>query len=410
MTQKTSQHPNLIKNFPLEVQKLFQIFLKKGDEIRLVGGCVRDLLIQKSVNDFDFATKLLPEEIIKILQNNKIQAIPTGIKFGTITAVVNHKNFEITTLRKGLETDGRHCQAEFVDDYFLDAARRDFTINALYLDNKGCVTDYFDGISDLQNQKVKFIGKANDRIEEDFLRILRFFRFSCDYAKKLDEEGLSSCILQKTNIKNLSRERVRVEFLKLLSSSKKQNLLQILKQIEQSNIASEIFSTKLNIKALETLFEIENKLQINLELNLKIASLFLTKQFEIKSFAKEICATNKEKQYLQFLLKNLSKIPQGTDLKLLLAFYDKELVKDLYLFSLLENFEDSKVEQIKENLESIQNFSLPPFPIGGDDVMLLGLKKEKIGNALKAAKEFWALNDFSSSKEELINFLKQGGV
>ena len=251
--------PNLIKNLPPEVKKIFSIFLNQGDEIRLVGGCVRDLLIEKQVNDFDFATKFLPEEIIKILEKNKIQAIPTGVKFGTITAVVNHKNFEITTLRKDSETDGRHCQPEFIDDYFLDAARRDFTINALYLDDKGLVHDYFNGISDLKNQEVKFIGNAQERIEEDFLRVLRFFRFSCNYAKKLDEVGLKACFSKKSGLQKLSRERIRMEFLKLISSSKKAALIEILKQAEELNILSEIFSIKLDIKALEEIFKIENK-------------------------------------------------------------------------------------------------------------------------------------------------------
>lgn len=191
----------MLSSLPPEVKKIFKIFTKDGDEIRLVGGSVRDLLLNKKVKDFDFATKLLPEEVIKILEQNKLKAIPTGKKFGTITAVVNGKNFEITTLRKDSETDGRHCKPEFVDDYFLDAARRDFTVNALYLDSSGVIHDYFDGKSDLKNKKIKFIGDANRRIEEDFLRILRFFRFSCEYAEKLDVEGLKACVKQKKKSK-----------------------------------------------------------------------------------------------------------------------------------------------------------------------------------------------------------------
>lgn len=147
MIGKTFPYPELIKKLPTEVLQLFEVFLKDtklgGDEIRLVGGCVRDMIANLEVKDFDFATKFLPEQVIEILTKNKIHAVPTGIKFGTITAVINKQHFEITTLRKDNQQDGRHCEPEFIDDYFFDAARRDFTMNALYLDNNGLVHDYF---------------------------------------------------------------------------------------------------------------------------------------------------------------------------------------------------------------------------------------------------------------------------
>ena len=163
--EQTFSYPNLIKNLPLEVQKIFEVFLRDkklgGDEIRLVGGCVRDMIAGLKVKDFDFATKFLPQQTMEILAQSNIHAVPTGIKFGTITAVINKQHFEITTLRKDSEHDGRHCEPEFIDDYFFDAARRDFTMNALYLDNQGVVHDYFDGILDLKANKVKFIGDAS---------------------------------------------------------------------------------------------------------------------------------------------------------------------------------------------------------------------------------------------------------
>lgn len=404
MKQKTFSHPELVKKFSPEVKKIFTIF---GGDIRLVGGSVRDLLLGKKLNDFDFATKFLPQEVIKILQKNKIKAIPTGVKFGTITAVINHKNFEITTLRKDGETDGRHCEPEFVDDYFLDAARRDFTINAFYLDSEGLVTDYFDGISDLKNKKVKFIGDANLRIEEDFLRILRFFRFSCKYAKKLDDEGLAACVKQKENLKKLSRERIRQEFLKLLASEKSENLVAILRVLKSKKIAAEIFSSKLDIEALEQLFELEKLLNFSANLNLKIAVLFLQKKFDLKIFAQEICATNLEKKYLQFMSIN----HDCTDLKRFLTFVEKDLVRDFYLFDLAKNFNSKKIPALKKDLQFkdlqfIENFSLPKFPLNGEDVMQLGFKSDKVGKAIEKAKIFWAENDFKSNKSALINFLK----
>ncbi len=390
MNPKIFFHPELTKNLPPEVKKLFTIF---GSEIRLVGGCVRDLILEKEMHDYDFATKFLPQEITKILEKNKIKAVPTGAKFGTITAVVNGKNFEITTLRKDLETDGRHCDPEFVDDYFLDAARRDFTINALYLDSKGLVTDYFGGIYDLKNKKVKFIGDANLRIEEDFLRILRFFRFSCDYAEMLDVEGLKACVLQKKNLKKLSRERIRREFLKLILSEKKENLIVILKVLKSKRIAAEIFTEEMDVEAFVRVAG-ENQ-------NLKLVALFLQKNSDLKIFAKEICATNSEKKYFQFMIQN----HDLSDLKRLLIFEEKNLVRDFYLLDFVKNFDPKKIPTVEKNLDFIQNFSAPIFPLNGNDVTSLGFKGSAVGKAIKQAKIFWIEGDFKTSKADLICFL-----
>ncbi len=446
MNQKTLPHPELLKKLPPEAKTLFKVF---DGEIRLVGGAVRDLLLEKEVHDFDFTTKFLPDEIVKILNKNKIKAIPTGIKFGTVTAVVNGKNFEITTLRKDGATDGRHCEPEFVGDYFLDAARRDFTINALYLDSAGLVTDYFGGISDLKNQKVKFIGDANLRIEEDFLRILRFFRFSCRYACELDLEGLRACVKQKANLKKLSRERVRAEILKMICGCEKENLLAVLRVLKNEKIAGEVFSGELDLKALESLFELEEKLEFEATQNLKIAALFLQKETDLKIFSHEICATNLEKKfflYVQTALngpRNKCGVTSGEcgvtncecgaktcefgvmkssschpalvagssglelcDLKQLLAFDDKNLVRDFYLFFLTKNFDPEKIATAKENLQFIQNFSLPKFPLNGEDVISIGFKEKAAGMAINSAKKFWADNNFKPKKPDLIKFLQ----
>jgi poly(A) polymerase len=414
MSLKTYNYLNLVKNFPFEVREIFKIFLKEGDEIRLVGGCVRDLLINKEVNDFDFATKFLPQEVIKILEKNHIKAVPTGVKFGTITAVINHKNFEITTLRKDFETDGRHCNPEFIDDYFFDAARRDFTMNALYLDDKGVVYDYFDGVEDIKKQYVKFIGNAQERIKEDYLRILRFFRFSCNYAKNLDEIGFAACVLEKKGLKKLSRERIRIEFLKLISSKNHINLIKILQQIEDQKIAEEIFATAFDIKALTRIFEIINELKIEVNLELKIAILFLNlfsessdfceknstcnnkeKSDNFLQFFKEICATNSEKKYFQFLNSNFTKISYDETLKtlkILLAFNDKKLVKDLYLLAATKNID---IKITTENLNFISDFSLPNFPFDGNYLKKLGFREKEIGIILNKAKISWAENDFN---------------
>lgn len=394
MKPEISLKPNLLKKLPKEVKKLFEIF---GDDIRLVGGSVRDLLLKKTVGDFDFATRLLPEKTIKILEKNNIKAIPTGLKYGTVTAVLNHKNFEITTLRKEKNYDGRRPEVEFVDDYFLDAARRDFTINALYLDSKGRFYDYFNGISDLEKHEVRFIGNAKERIEEDYLRILRFFRFSCKYAKGFDSVGLKACISQRKNISKLSQERIRAEFLKMLSNDNWENLIESLEVLKRTKIADEIFSSKLDIKAFK-------QIKKDASLKLKIAALLLNKKTDLKILAQEICATNLEKKYFHFF----QSIEQKLDLesvKQLLAFYEKDLVLDFYLFSLAK-----KDLNNDKNLKFIEKFSLPNFPLNSADIIQLGFKGRELGIALQESKKFWAKNNFKLDKLTLISFLKNGGA
>lgn len=186
---------------------------------RYVGGAVRDELLGIPVNDVDLATKLKPGDVIARLEEAKIRAVPTGIDHGTITAVSNGHVFEVTTLRKDVSTDGRRATVAFTDDWREDAARRDFTINALFADPvTGEVQDYFGGKDDLVARRVRFIGEPLQRIAEDHLRILRFFRFHARFgADEPDEEALAACTARANDLMALSRERIADELLKLLS-------------------------------------------------------------------------------------------------------------------------------------------------------------------------------------------------
>jgi poly(A) polymerase len=377
-----------------EIKKIFATFNSvKMDSIRLVGGCVRDLISGKKLNDFDFACAFLPEKIIEILQKNHIKAIPTGIKHGTVTAHINGQNFEITTLRSDIEGDGRHAKVEFVDDYFLDAKRRDFTINALYLDENGEIYDYFNGIEDLKNENVKFIGDANERIQEDYLRILRFFRFSIRFAKSLDEEGFQACLNNKNGIKNLSNDRIRIEFLKFFNNGdiEQEKLLKALKFFED-NFRSEIFSQNLSLKNLENLLNFNQKTHDNL----KFACLLISSETLMKNLDEALNRlnfSNFDKNYFHFLLSNLDE----KNYKKLLAFYQNDFVRDLYLLQ-CANFGSFD----KNQLEFIENFILPNFPLSGDDFLKLGFKGQEIGKNIQKAKEAWILSDFKLEKNDLI--------
>ncbi|MGI4879446.1 MAG: CCA tRNA nucleotidyltransferase [Janthinobacterium lividum] len=188
-----------------------------GGSTRLVGGAVRDSLLGLKVSDIDFATVFEPADVVARLEDAGLKAVPTGIAHGTITAVASGFHAEVTTLRRDVATDGRHATVAFTADWRADAARRDFTINALYANPvSGMIDDFFGGLDDLAARRVRFIGVALDRIAEDHLRILRFFRFSARFAATIDPDGLAACTARANDLMALSRERVRDEVAKLL--------------------------------------------------------------------------------------------------------------------------------------------------------------------------------------------------
>lgn len=386
---------------PQEVELLFKIF---GSKIRLVGGSVRDLIMKKSVNDFDFATPALPEEIITILQENNLKSVATGLKFGTITAVINGKNFEITTLRQDFDNDGRHCKAQFVDDYYLDAARRDFTINALYLDNKGQIFDYFDGVNDIKDSKLQFIGDASLRIKEDFLRILRFFRFNVEYAKDIDKIGFDACIKNRHNLSKLSRERIRNEFIKIINSTNKDNIIKVLRLMSEQKIIDVLFGLELDYKALDLLFKLEKKFNINSDTDLKLVVLFMSDKLDLAKLSQEICLTNKEKSFFQQTRQfNIDK----NKIETLLAEGRQNFLLKQYLLFLVDNFQQINFVEAKKNIDFLKNFITPTFVLNGDDLLNEGFKPGKeMGIALKKAKKYWAESGFKLNKSDLIKLVK----
>ncbi len=198
--------------------KLLKALGASEGRARLVGGCVRDWLLDAPVSDIDLATSLSPPETLAALEKAGIRAVPTGLAHGTVTAIVGGLPYEVTTLRRDVKSFGRHAEVAFTGDWREDAARRDFTINALYADPQtGELFDWFDGLGDLATRRVKFIGAPLERIAEDHLRILRFFRFSARFAPELDAEGLAACTARANDLMALSRERIRDELLKLLA-------------------------------------------------------------------------------------------------------------------------------------------------------------------------------------------------
>jgi poly(A) polymerase len=199
------------------LSQLLGVLDRDGEEARVVGGAVRNALLGAPVLEVDIATTAVPDEVVKRVGAAGFKAVPTGIEHGTVTVVIDKRPFEVTTLRKDVETYGRHAKVEFGRDWKADADRRDFTINAMSAARDGAVYDYAGGLEDLTHRRVRFIGDPARRIEEDYLRILRFFRFHAAYGVgHPDPAGLAACIAARKGLDQLSRERVRMELLKLL--------------------------------------------------------------------------------------------------------------------------------------------------------------------------------------------------
>jgi poly(A) polymerase len=198
--------------------RLLEVLDRNGEEARAVGGAVRNALIGLAVHEIDVATTAVPEEVVRRVTAAGFKPVPTGIEHGTVTVVIDRHPFEVTTLRQDVETYGRHAKVAFGRDWKADAERRDFTVNALSATRDGAVYDYVGGLADLAARRVRFIGDPRQRIEEDYLRILRFFRFHAAYGTSdhPDASGLAACIAGREGLDRLSRERVRMEMLKLV--------------------------------------------------------------------------------------------------------------------------------------------------------------------------------------------------
>jgi len=200
-----------------EVARLLSLLDRNGEEARVVGGAVRNALLRVPIGEIDVATTALPEEVTRRVEAAGGKAVPTGVEHGTVTAIVGHRPIEVTTLRQDVETFGRKARVVFGRDWRADAERRDFTINALSATAAGALYDYVDGLDDIAARRVRFIGEPRRRIEEDYLRILRFFRFHANFGEGApDSAGLDACIVARAGLETLSRERVRAELLKLL--------------------------------------------------------------------------------------------------------------------------------------------------------------------------------------------------
>ena len=392
------------------IKKLFSSIenYSENSEIRYVGGCIRKILNNESVDDIDFSVNLKPNECINALAKNNIKFYETGIDHGTITAIIEDEKFEITSLRKDVKTDGRHAQVVFSKDWHEDASRRDFTINSIYSDLEGNLYDPFQGKNDIQNGKIQFIGDAEKRIREDYLRILRYVRFFINYSKHPHDEKIK--IIIKKNIKgisNISSDRLLDEFKKIIKSS---GFLRLFEDPFCLEIISLIFPQFKNLKIFKKLNNFA-KLKIKEVDYIILLSLILIDETDnVDYFLFKYNLSKKNKKRILFLKESFNIINKDT-------FSEKNLWKIFYtngkqcLFDLIY-FEIFRSKLVNKKLIDLLVFfndkEIPIFPIKATHLIKnYNLSEGKmIGIKLKKIEEKWISNDFKISENEISQLLK----
>jgi poly(A) polymerase len=387
-----------------ELQNLFHLFEKEGVTIRLVGGSVRDGLLGLPVNDIDLAVDREPQWVLNYLKAHNITAIPTGIDHGTITAVFEKRPYQITTLRVDVKTFGRKAHVAFTEDWTGDAARRDFTINAIYADKDGHLFDPVGGLEDLKNHRVRFIGDATKRIQEDYLRILRFFRFSARFGREpYDEEGLKACAQYASHLPHLARERVTEEFLKLLELS---SPLYALREMGATGVLPFIIHLT-TWEVLESFFELEKTCEFPVSVILRLAA-FNPLLIDIKTHLR---LSNKQMSDLLFLLKDHDLIlPSSFKQQAYLLGKDRAL--DLSLLQTAQRVASHKMTLeegthfLKEMHHLSQSWRVPAFPLTGEDILSHGVKEGKqIGTLLKMIESWWLEENLEPNRKACLSYL-----
>jgi len=381
-------------------------FTKDVVVARFVGGCVRKHLTNGVIDDIDIATILSTDEIKEKFKNTDFEVIDTGIKHGTVTLISDKLKLELTTLRKDVQTDGRHAQVEYINDWQLDSERRDFTINAIYLDINGKIFDPQAGTIDLKNNNIKFIGDPQKRIEEDYLRIIRFIRFKILYNNNV-EKTTSQAIRHNLNgIKHISKERILVELFKILDLK---NFIDLNDSEHLKELFSLIFPEFGNLKRLERLRKIFNHSQIKRDILLAV--LLIDEKNNHEYFAHKYSISNQTRENLNLFAKGLKSLRENKD------FFDKDLEKNIYLrgknylinLNIL-NFANNSKYNVKNFLEirkKILQSKNHLFPIDGKYLIQNGMKEGlALGKVLKIIEDEWITNGFYISKNRVKEIIK----
>jgi poly(A) polymerase len=383
--------------------RLLAVLDRDGEEARAVGGAVRNALLDLPATEIDVATTATPDEVTRRVTAAGFKAVPTGIEHGTVTVVIDSAPFEVTTLRRDVETDGRHAKVAFGRDWKTDAERRDFTMNALSVSRDGTVHDYVGGLADLAKRRVRFIGEPSKRIEEDYLRILRFFRFHAAYGEgALDADGIAACIAARAGLEQLSRERVRMEFIKLLLA---RNAAPVLEAMADAGLLGRLIAGVPNGVHFAAMVATERALLLPPDAMRRLAALAVLVAEDAERLWQKLRLSNAEHGQLAAMAEGWRRIsPALSEHQQQTLLY--RLGADTFTDQAMLGWARAGAGEGNASWRMLatlpQRWSAPTFPIKAADLMTRGVEKgPRLGEALAGAENAWIAAGFPSAKSEI---------
>jgi len=392
-----------------EVKELFDIFEKNQEKkvAMFVGGCVRNYLNNEEVDDIDIATVFTPEEIKKIFEDTKIKVLETGIEHGSVTLINGKSKFEITTLRKDISTDGRHAEILYTNNWQEDSNRRDFTINAIYMDCRGNIFDPQSGVNNLKHNIVKFIGDPTQRIEEDYLRIIRFIRFVLQYNSIIESSTLEAIKINLSGIKNISKERILNELFKIIRLSNFENMTN---NENLKKIFSLIFPEFKYLERLVKKKTLLNNSTLPREILLAVMLMDNTNNYEY--FCHKYKVSNIINDKLNFFHKELLNYQNDNDyfktnLKKNIYYHGKRMMRELNIivFFIFKDISFKVYSTISENIEKT---TIPKFPYDGNFLLKKDLTEgKKIGMILKELESLWVEHNYVLTDKQVLSIINK---
>ena len=396
----------LEQNDVAQVFDLFETYQKNS--IYVVGGSIRDALLNREITDIDFATSLKPKTITEILNKENIKFIDVGIDHGTVTAIINERKFEITTFRNDIFTDGRHAQVSFSNSLEEDALRRDFTINAMYLDKSGNLIDPTDGKKDLENRVVRFIGSPDERIKEDYLRILRYFRFLALFGDiSPDAEVMKTITANLDKLSVVSKERQWNELKSILSLNAPNNAISAMSEIGLLDVYFD--GTSIN-DAFVNLIEIESRISLSIDPILRLSILIENSLDKANTIIKKLPLSKSDSTdllKLSTLNKKIVSYMSMKEVRYLLYLLGRDGFQKQILVNWAKDTNNKNEVNWRSLYEVAQSWEKPSFALTAKDVINMGISQgPMVGDILKEVEDWWAENDFIDDKFSLIERLK----
>ena len=403
MTQLEKQHRIALQPWMVEPATcaVLAALLAGGVEARFVGGSVRDALLGKQIGDIDIATPASPERVIELLEKAGIKVVPTGLAHGTVTAVVPPRHFEITTLRRDVETYGRRARVAFDADWAADAARRDFTINAIFLTPDGTLHDPVGGLVDLRARRVRFVGDPATRIAEDVLRLLRYYRFEAHFGNGTgDGPARAACRAAAHSLPLLSAERVAQELAKLLETP---DPIAVLRMMQEDGVLAVVLPEARRLKRLQRLIEIEPAV----DPLLRLAALIEVDGEGATALAARLRFSNARRDRLRGLSRPWPVDQRGDVREQRRALYRLGVERYRAVAWLMAAEGEVSRSQLTQLLDLAGSWTPPVFPLDGRDVTTLGIPTgERVGQLLATVRDWWEAGDFTADRAACLAYLR----